>query len=272
MCVAPIQLKKTKASQSIKDTYFMQQVPCGNCVECMKRRVNGWFVRLMSEYNDSTSAYFVTLTYNEESIPFSENGLMTLDYKHFQNFIKRYRTKSGDKNIKYYLVGEYGENYHRPHYHAIIYNVTDINLLIQDWEEQHGHTHVGTVKPQSVYYTLKYAMKRIHKIGKKDIDDDRLPEKALISKKLGLNYLTPEMVKFFKNDVTRPVTLLGNQKLPLPRYYRDKVFTETEKTQRNSLLSKDIADKSLERRLDPLYKQRVQKMNADSKNKLKKTD
>jgi len=272
MCVAPIQLKKTKPSQSIKDTFYMQQVPCGTCVDCMKRRVNGWFVRLMSEYNDSTSAYFVTLTYNDESIPFSENGLMTLDYKHFQNFVKRYRTSSNDKNIKYYLVGEYGENTYRPHYHAIIYNVSDINGFMADWEKQHGHTHVGTVKPQSVYYTLKYALKRIHKIRKRDEFDDRLPEKALISKKLGLNYLSPEMVRFFKNDVTRPVTMLGNQKLPLPRYYRDKIFSEAEKAQRNTLLSKDVAEKSLNRRLDPLYKQRVEKMISDSKTKLKKTD
>lgn len=272
MCVAPIQLKKTKATQSIKDTFFMQQVPCGTCVECMKRRVNGWFVRLMSEYNDSTSAYFVTLTYNDESIPFSENGLMTLQYKDFQNFVKRYRTSSGDKNLKYYLVGEYGESTYRPHYHLILYNCSDINRFVDDWHNHHGHTHVGTVKPQSVYYTLKYAMKRIAKINKKDKDDDRLPEKALISKKLGLNYLSPQMVKHFKDDVTRPVTLLGNKKLPLPRYYRDKIFSETEKAQRNTLLSANVADKHLERRLDPLYKQRVEKMNKEVINKLKKTD
>lgn len=272
MCVAPIQLKKTKVKQNLKDTFFMQQVPCGSCIECMKRRVNSWFVRLMSEYNDATSAFFVTLTYAEDKLPLSDNGLMTLNYKDCQNFIKRYRKNSNDKNVRYYLVGEYGENTHRPHYHLIIFNVSDLNGLVSDWNNYHGLTHVGSVKPQSVYYTLKYAMKRIHKIRKRDPDDDRLPEKALISKRLGLNFITPAMLRHYKEDPSRPITLLGNSKLPLPRYYRDKMLTDAEKHVRNKKLTEIQQDTFLEKRLDPLYKQKVDKRVNDSLKKLKKTD
>ena len=49
MCLTPINLQKTTFKQKLNDTYFLQQVPCGKCLECRKLRVNSWFVRLLNE-------------------------------------------------------------------------------------------------------------------------------------------------------------------------------------------------------------------------------
>lgn len=269
MCITPINLKKETFKQKLNDTYHMQQVPCGRCIECRKLRVNSWFVRLNNELDNASSAYFITLTYNDDNLPYSDNGLCTLDYRDVQLFNKRVRKRDGNERYKYFFVGEYGEQTHRPHYHALIFNISDVDLVGKIWDK--GQIHVGKVQEASIYYTLKYALKRSLRWNKTDPLDDRNPEKALMSRGLGAKFLTDEMVKYYKDDVSRPVTMLGNKKLGLPRYYRDKIFTNGEKLARNRLLQPHN-EKRLEKTYDPIYPQRVQKMYSDHEKKFKKTD
>lgn len=267
MCLTPINLKKETWKQKLGDTYHMQQVPCGRCLECLKLRVNSWYVRLMNEKDHSDSAYFVTYTYDEENLPFTENGLMEINYKDHQDFMKRLR-KNHQKTIKYFTVGEYGEKTFRPHFHSIIFNANP-KIIEETWNK--GNVHVGDVRSESVYYTLKYALKRATKIKKSDPWDDRSLEKALMSKGLGKNLITPQMIKHYKDDVSRPITMLGNKKLPLPRYYRDKLFTNKEKLLRNTLLL-PFNEQRYDKIADPLFPQRVAKMYSDQEKKQKDTD
>lgn len=270
MCLTPINLQKTTFKQKLNDTYFLQQVPCGKCLECRKLRVNSWFVRLLNEKNVSTSAHFVTLTFEDDYLPYSDNGLCTLDYGIYQRFVKRLRkADKSEKSIKYFAVGEYGEKTYRPHFHALMFNVNNVSNIEKTW--QNGHIHVGEVKEASIYYTLKYALKSTFRNRNKDPDDDRQPEKALMSKGLGSSFLTPQMIKYYKDDPTRPVTMLGNQKIGLPRYYRDKIFDESEKRVRNKGLS-EFVDLRYEQISDPLFPQRVKKMYDKKQKQLQKTD
>lgn len=270
MCITPINLKKETWKQKLSDTYAQQQVPCGRCIECRKLRVNSWFIRLQSELRNSSSAHFLTLTYDDENLPYSSNGLMTLDYRDTQLLWKALRySQFSDQKIKYFLAGEYGEQTHRPHYHAIVYNVDDVNNIEKAWNK--GQIHVGKVEEASIYYTLKYALKSAGKIKKSDPFDDRTIERALMSKGLGIDYLTDEMVKYHKNDVSRGVTMLGNKKLPLPRYYRDKIFTQKEKQLRNFKMQ-DLNESRFDTTSDKLFPQRVKKMYDDQEKKQKKTD
>lgn len=268
MCLTPIQLKKETIKQKIADSYHMQQVPCGICLECKKRRVNSWYVRLKNQLDDAKNAYMVTFTYDEENIPFSENGLMTLDYTDFQKFMKRYRKKADEKNkrVRYFTVGEYGSSTYRPHYHAIMFNIDPL-LIVDCWNL--GFVHFGNVTDASLYYTLKYVTKSTFK--QSDIDDDRKPEKALMSKGLGLNFLQDNIINYYHEDPSRGVTMLGNKKLPLPRYYRDKIFDESQKKLRNKLLEKH-AEKAFYKRADIKFSERVKKMYENEQKKLKKTD
>ena len=170
--------------------------PCGKCYPCLQRRVSGWSFRLMQEHKVSTSGYFITLTYDTDHVPIKLSGYMTLDKSDFQKFIKRLR-KQDKSAIKYFAVGEYGGRTMRPHYHAIIFNVYNVDNIDKCWNK--GTIHYGTVTEASVGYTLKYMMKKskvpLHR------NDDRQPEFQLMSKGLGLSYLTDAIYNRQRNNV-----------------------------------------------------------------------
>lgn len=203
-------------------------VPCGKCPECAKRRASAWSFRLMQEEKVSSSAYFLTLTYDTLNVPISPNGFMTLNKRDCQLFFKRLRkAHPKDTKIKYYLVGEYGGKTNRPHYHVILYNA-DINLIQDAWKN--GEIHYGLVEGASVGYTLKYISKPskipMHR------NDDRLKEFSLMSKGLGINYvLNPKFLNWHKADLDNRmyVNIDGGRKVSMPRYYKEKIYSEMER-------------------------------------------
>ena len=127
-------------------------VPCGKCLECLSANRQSWSFRLTKELKTSSSAVFVTLTYEDAKLPLQKNddGMLTptVEKRDIQTFLKRLRKKFPSSGIRYYLTAEYGPKTHRPHYHAIIFNLpfteasnqiklTDI--LIETW--QNGHIY-----------------------------------------------------------------------------------------------------------------------------------
>lgn len=217
------------------DTYI--PLPCGKCPPCLARRASGWSLRLMAEDRVSDSSHFITLTYDSATLPLTRNGYMSLSKRHFQLFVKRLRKSMGKyysihpaevqerRPLRYYACGEYGGKGSRPHYHIIFFNVL-LPLIQEAWG--HGHVHYGTVTALSVGYTLKYMCKQkripLHS------NDDRLPEFSLMSKKLGINYLTPAMLSWHKADLDNRVyaTILDGKKVALPRYYKNKIYSPEE--------------------------------------------
>lgn len=49
-----------------------------------------------------------------------------------------------------------------------------------------------------------------------------------MSQGLGLGYLTPKKKKFFKELKNPYLTLEEGKKIPIPRYFKQKIFTEQE--------------------------------------------
>lgn len=264
MCVAPITLKNE--NPKIYEIYKTNVVPCGKCYECMQSRQSAWRFRLLQEMAVSQNAYFVTLTYDDECITFSEDGLQNLDYKDLQRFFKQYRTKfyreyGYNSKLKYFAVGEYGERTHRPHYHLIVFNV-ELQLFKDTWK--YGHSHSGNVTSESITYTLKYCLKKSYKINKSDL---RTPEKALMSKQLGLSFLDEKIKKFFKDDPNRSLMYNGKN-MSLPRYYRDKIFDTKDKEKRYL----NIVDTKKNRNLDVRFKFSVLDKSQKIQKSIKKTD
>lgn len=87
-------------------------VPCGQCLDCRLSRARSWATRCTHEASRWKNSSFITLTYRE-----NPGTLCPIDAR---NFIRNLRTNIGP-NFKYFLVGEYGENFSRPHYHALIF-------------------------------------------------------------------------------------------------------------------------------------------------------
>lgn len=154
--------------------------PCGNCAECVARKISAWSCRLTNEEKYCESALFLTLTYSTDFVPITPKGFMTLDKRDVQLFFKNLRkAQFGSKkgNIKYYAAGEYGGRTNRPHWHIILFNAR-VELLQPAWDK--GQIHYGTVTPASIGYSLKYISKP--KKFPKHSNDDRLRECALMSK------------------------------------------------------------------------------------------
>lgn len=214
-------------------------VPCGRCPNCKLRRVNDWVFRLMQHSKVSDNSHFVTLTYDTRHVPITENGFMTLDKDAVPLFMKRLR-KYETAQLKYYAVGEYGTNNKRPHYHMILFGVSDIENIHKAWN--YGSVWVGTVTGDSIAYTMKYIDKSRWRPD--HWRDDRIPEFPLMSKGLGENYLTHEVVKYHKSDVSRMyATKEGGHKIALPRYYRNKIYSDLEKKQQ-LVIAQSISDRN----------------------------
>lgn len=206
-------------------------VPCGKCPNCVARKTSGWSFRLLKQEEISYSALFVTLTYDTKHVPISKNGFMTLDKTDVQKFMKRLR-KLTNTQIKYYAAGEYGSKTMRPHYHIILFNAKKSEIE-KAWTLENkplGSIYIGSVSGASVGYTLKYISKQgkipMHK------NDDRKKEFSLMSKGLGKNYLTENIINWHKDILTERmyVPLKDNKKIAMPRYYKDKIYTEAEKS------------------------------------------
>lgn len=174
MCVRPIPAYRGQdgsiffgSGRKIDGSYL--DIPCGQCVECRLERSRQWAVRCMHEAQMHESNHFVTLTYSDEFLP--ADG--SLDYKHFQNFMKRLRKRCGP--VRFYMCGEYGELESRPHFHACLFGVRfpdlvlftsrkgvklySSSLLSSLWP--FGFASVGEVTFESAAYVARYVMKKV---------------------------------------------------------------------------------------------------------------
>jgi len=206
--------------------------PCGRCPPCKKRRVDGWVFRLLQEEKRSLSAHFITLTYDPQNLPISPNGHMTLDKEEFPRYMKRLRKLCPERTLKYYACGEYGSKGARPHYHAIVFNVPEDEMFFKAWTVDGtpiGIVHVGQVSGDSIAYTAGYVNKRQLTAPRRN--DDRVPEFSLMSKGLGSNYVTPAVVSYHSADLSRNyLTKDGGNLIAMPRYYREAIFDEDQRS------------------------------------------
>ena len=53
--------------------YIELDVPCGRCVQCLRKRQNDYSARLIREVQDCSSMFFVTLTYDNHHLPLQAN-------------------------------------------------------------------------------------------------------------------------------------------------------------------------------------------------------
>lgn len=229
MCKLPYMVKTPLSRETGRNLY--QEVPCGSCDECYKQRSNQWYIRLHYEQLASITSYFITLTY--ATAPRSYNYLRTTIKQDLIKFMKRLRKT--EPMLKYYAVSEYGEISQRPHYHAIIFNVKDVNNIAKAWilnGEAIGNIHIGQVEPASIKYVTGYLGK---KIGIPFTDyDDREKEFSIMSKGLGIRYV--EKTGNFHKTQIEAFTYLNGIKYKLPRYYKDKVLPILTPKQKQTLL------------------------------------
>jgi hypothetical protein len=216
-------------------------LPCGQCIGCRLERSRQWAMRCMHEAQLHENNCFITLTYDNTHLP--SDG--SLHYQDFQRFIKRLRKKFGNTRIRYYMAGEYGENFGRPHFHACIfghdfhdkklwkrspsgsmlYRSEDLELL---WP--FGYSSIGDVNFESAAYVARYIMKKVTGNNAKqhytETDQEtgeittRKPEFNKMSLKPGIGY---DWYKQYKNDVyPHDYVIIKGKKVKPPKFYDKK--------------------------------------------------
>lgn len=176
---------------------------CGQCVPCRINRARQWVGRMLLESYEHPASCFITLTYNEPSLPFGE----TVRKRDVQLFLKRLRLKCQDpvfyrkvrvatiaREIRYYVCSEYGDENGRPHYHGILFGVSPLELEIIQAAWSKGIVDVGTAELKSMSYVSGYLVK----LGTQEGDllrGTRVREFQLMSRKPGLGIGIVERMK-----------------------------------------------------------------------------
>jgi len=188
---------------------------------------------------------FITLTYDDTHLPSDQS----LHYKDFQLFLKRFRKSLKGAKIRYYMAGEYGENYGRPHFHACIFGYdfhdkklwkrTSSGSLIYRSEHLEtlwpfGYSSIGDVNFESAAYVARYIMKKqTGKDSEKHYQYTSLetgeivqmtPEFNKMSLKPGIGY---EWYQKYRSDVyPHDYVVIRGKKVRPPKFYDKKYKTD----------------------------------------------
>lgn len=229
-----------------------QAYGCGQCDPCRFNRRRTWAHRIMLEASMYTKNMFLNLTYNDSSLPVvvlpGLEAMAELRPKHLQDWLKRFRKAISPSKIRYFAVGEYGDESFRPHYHAIIFNFPTCvrgrtkrhwrtgepewrsccevcKLVGETWG--HGNVDLGEVEVGSAQYVCGYVVKKLT-----SRNDERLagrePEFSRMSLRPGIGapYMDEAASTFLSLDLEKtqadvPSALRhGGRELPLGRYLR----------------------------------------------------
>lgn len=169
MCLQPRTiLNRSHHFDETKPQYLV--VPCGRCDECRRKKQNEWFVRCFYEWHSNPHrTYFYTLTYNQEHLP-KYLGVPHFSKRDIQLFIKRlrYELSGYGCKLRYMICSEFGELYHRPHYHALFYISEDIHparfykIVEKSWQNgfvKYGDNMGRVISTSGISYVTKYVTK-----------------------------------------------------------------------------------------------------------------
>lgn len=191
----------------------------------------------------------VTLTYEDKYLPLTEDGLPTLSIRDHQLFLKGLRRALEPHKIRYYMVGEYGENTFRPHYHYALFGFPPCDtpnfiprgkcpcrkctLIRSVWQKGIIDVGYSRVEKDSAQYVAGYVTKKMTKKEDPRLKG-RLPEFSRMSLKPGIGYgFVDDIVSFLTTTVgcesivragDVPMSLNhGGRSWPVGRYLRTKI-------------------------------------------------
>ncbi len=212
-------------------------VPCGQCIGCRLERSRQWAVRCMHEAQLHEDNSFITLTYSPEKMP--DGGTLVLH--HFQDFMKRLRSRLSPRKIRFFHCGEYGEKLGRPHYHACIFgygfpdrkhfkDVNDQALFVSAFLSSvwgFGFCTLGSLTFESAAYVARYCCKKVTGDLAHDhywrVNEDTgecfqvEPEYATMSRRPGIG--SGWFEKFGSEVYPSDEVIVGGRRCKPPRFY-----------------------------------------------------
>ena len=210
------------------------RAPCGHCLACRIQRTREWATRLYHEASEWEKTGFLTLTYDDEHLPW-KGSLFPRDW---QTFMKRLRKDYG-LPVKYYMCGEYGPLHLRPHFHAVMYGLSraEQDLVKNAWGK--GRVGIGMITYDACAYVASYVNGKKYggELAKSRLGN-LLPEFQLLSKGIGERWCIANENYLKWNQL---VTVKGKP-VGIPRYYVKKL--ELDITARNDKLNDETRQKN----------------------------
>lgn len=210
---------------------------CRGCLPCSIALRRMWTNRIMLESKLHASSSFLTLTYDDENLPSD----YSVSPEEFSLFLKRFRKSLDQRKIRYFAVGEYGEQFARPHYHAALFGVGPECLPQVHATWRKCDPRFATLTPlilERAQYLAGYVTKKMT-----DRKDPRLqgrhPQFARMSRQnggIGVGYIktvakniltSPHAMEILELEGDVPQVLkTGGRTLPIGRYLRDNLRKE----------------------------------------------
>lgn len=255
---------------------------CGRCMGCRIQKKRDWSIRAVHEAKEHYSTSFITLTYDDKSLPED----LGLHVEHWQNFAKKVRRDLG--KFRFFGCGEYGDASKRPHWHALIYGQDWIHdrkfhknrdgydtflsdTLAEAWP--FGYHEIGEVTYASAQYVASYTTKKLggDAAEKEYYRWDPItrsswyvrPEIGLMSRRPGLG--TSWLKKFWSDVYPADEVVVEGRKYPPPSFYdawmkqnQPKVLEKVLKTRREKAMDttdykRMIARENRQRSMNNLY-------------------
>jgi len=244
-----------QAEQNTK--HGIQIIPCGKCYGCQTDKRLMWTIRNTHEAKEHQNVTFLTLTYDDEHLPWHGSLSKTI----LQKFLKRLRHEcervhnpkytnsrvnklvADCKKIRFFAAGEYGTTSKRAHYHALLYGLWPQDAerygsdsftsesLSKLWTE--GSHQFSRVNPDRIAYVCGYTIKKMGSIRDREpytvegVDTEtgeviyaqRQPEFAVMSRRPGIG---SKWFEKYERDLRRGFLHHEGSKVTIPRFYERK--------------------------------------------------
>lgn len=213
-------------------------VPCGCCESCIISNAQEWRIRLQIEYECAETSYFITLTYDDATLPigsfsdsFGQHWIVPyVSKRDVQLFFKRLRKRFEGSEIRYFLVSEYGPTTHRPHYHLLLFNLprfsqNSTKQIVEVTRHISKIWSLGFVKVDQVNFgRISYVTKYMSCVT--DLPEYYPPPFRLMSKGIGKTYMEKKDRIDWHRKTLSCFYPDGSFKFRLPRYLKDKIFDD----------------------------------------------
>lgn len=208
---------------------------------------------MLEEYQQAYWTDFITLTYNEESLPFTLDELPqkellvkhfgeyldqpTLQTKHLTKFLKRLRKanlKYTSKQLRYYACGEYGTERGRPHYHLCVFNLhpkVKYKKLEKLWSHPKTKKSYGIVQAESANdpgSVMNYVASYVITAYQNDLLRINHRPFARMSLRPALGHSYVSRMASYHKDLQEPYLRRGKVTQRLPRYVKERIFEKYE--------------------------------------------
>jgi len=235
-----IQSVTTKTQYPNDLSYNLTRWTCGKCPDCKAAKARDWGIRIghhaehLEEQGIPSS--YVTLTYNEKSLPHGATLLPS-------DIVKTFKTLRNDgKSFKYFQCGEYGEEFLRPHHHVIFLGeaftsdrklartrhgrpIWSSDQLSRAWP--HGNHEIETVNFAAGCYVAGYTTKKLHSQPIERTDPatgetwDVLPSYITMSKGIGTDWFNKYSDDIYPHDFVQ----LNDEKTARPPTWYDHLHS-----------------------------------------------